>query len=188
MTLKLCHFWTTWAGKLCLFLNCRFFQAVFNALMVLFTYLDRALKNKRIISWSVYFFSLPWLRFTERSHVICSASPHISYIFFWCHCANCLITMNVFDTVGWRAMLENWEKFMKKRSILIKMCTITSMTSKDLSQGVWRSLLRSLLLQGHNHVSNGFWCRGILMQEYLKFGCIGLIYERIPATKNFTIF
>ena len=101
-------------------LNCRFFQAVFNALMVLFTYLDRALKNKRIISWSVYFFSLPWLRFTERSHVICSASTHISYILFWCHCANCLITMNVYDTVGWRAMLENWEKFMKKRSILIK--------------------------------------------------------------------
>ena len=26
------------------------------------------------------------------------------------------------------------------------------------------------------------------MQEYLKFGCIELIYERIPAKKNFTIF
>ena len=26
------------------------------------------------------------------------------------------------------------------------------------------------------------------MQEYLKFGCIELIYERIPAKKNFTFF
>ena len=96
-------------------------------------------KNKRIISWSV-FFSLPWLRFTERSHVICSASPHISYIFFWCHCANCLITMNVYDAVGWRAMSENWEKLMKKRSIWVKN---VHNYFNDLKRLVSKSLTRS---------------------------------------------
>ena len=116
------------------------------------------------------------VRRTERSRVICSASPNMVHFLSVSSCqlfgitpnmSNlCLIpTMNVYNAGGWRAMSEILRKFDEKWSKLVKMWTIASMTSKDLSQRGRCGVLRSLLLQGHVHVVNGLWCQENLMQK-----------------------